>query len=56
VLFLFCFCFSEMVFPGTHSVNQAGLKLTKIHLPLPPSVGIKGHALLGLALTLSGLS
>jgi hypothetical protein len=22
--------------PGTHSVDQAGLELTEIHLPLPP--------------------
>ena len=22
--------------PGTHSINQAGLELTEIHLPLPP--------------------
>jgi hypothetical protein len=29
--------------PGTHSVDQAGLKLTEILLPLPPeSTGIKG--------------
>jgi hypothetical protein len=37
------FCFSETGFlcvcpgcPGTHSVDQAGLELTEIHLPLPP--------------------
>ena len=23
-------------YPGTHSVDQAGLELTDIHLPLPP--------------------
>jgi hypothetical protein len=28
--------------PGTHSVDQAGLELTEMHLPLPPSAGIKG--------------
>ena len=28
--------------PGTRSVDQAGLELTKIHLPLPPHVGSKG--------------
>jgi hypothetical protein len=41
---LFCFllllfCFSSQCFlscPGTHSVDQAGLKLTEIYLPLPP--------------------
>jgi hypothetical protein len=27
---------------GTCSVDQAGFKLTEIHLPLPPSAGIKG--------------
>jgi hypothetical protein len=29
--------------PGTHSVDQAGLELTEIHLPLPPSqvLGLK---------------
>ena len=26
---------------GSHSVDQAGLKLIEIYLPLPPSVGIK---------------
>ena len=28
--------------PETHSVDQADLELTEIHLPLPPSAGIKG--------------
>ena len=28
--------------PGTPSVAQAGLKLTEIHLPLPPECGMKG--------------
>ena len=28
--------------PGTHSVDQAGLELTEIHLPLPP-LGLKEH-------------
>jgi hypothetical protein len=39
-LFLFCFVlrqgFFSAVWPGTHSVDQAGLNLTEIHLPLPP--------------------
>jgi hypothetical protein len=29
-------------YPGTHSVDQAGLELKKLCLPLPPSAGIKG--------------
>jgi hypothetical protein len=28
--------------PGTHSVDQAGLKLAEVHLPLLPSPRIKG--------------
>ena len=28
--------------PGTHSVDQAGLELTEIHLRLPLGAGIKG--------------
>ena len=28
--------------PGTLSVDQASIKLTEIHLPQPPSAGIKG--------------
>jgi hypothetical protein len=27
--------------PGVHFVNQTGLKLTKIHLPLCPELGLK---------------
>ena len=27
--------------PGTHFVDKTGLRLTEIHLPLPPSAGIK---------------
>ena len=53
LVFLFCFSsvFCFVIFfrdrvslycfgacPGTHSVDQAGLKLTEIHLPLPPSL------------------
>ena len=41
--FFFLFGFSKIgflcvapSFPGTHSVDQAVLKLTEIHLPLPP--------------------
>lgn len=28
--------------PGTHSVEEAGLELTEIYLPLPPECEIKG--------------
>ena len=42
-LFVCCFCFFEAGFPlcisgcpGTHSLDQAGLEITEIHLPLPP--------------------
>jgi hypothetical protein len=37
--------------PGTQSVDQVGLKLIELHLPLPPSAGIKGvchHCLAGI--------
>lgn len=27
---------------GSHAVDQAGPELTKIHLPVPPSAGIRG--------------
>ena len=30
-----------LVCPGTHFVDKTGLRLTEIHLPLPPSAGIK---------------
>lgn len=51
VLFTFLFLFYFIVSfqdkisqcsPGTHCVEQAGLKLTEIHLALPLSTGIKG--------------
>jgi hypothetical protein len=38
-LFYFIFiCFSlfSLAYSGTHSVDQAGLKLTETRLPLPP--------------------
>ena len=48
-LSLFLFGFSRQGFPVALDpvlelalVDQAGLKLTEIHLPLPPSAGIKG--------------
>jgi hypothetical protein len=28
--------------PGTHSIDQAGVELTEIHLPLSSGAGIKG--------------
>lgn len=31
-----------LVCPGTHSVDKTGLRLTEIHVPWPPSAGIKG--------------
>ena len=35
-------CNNSFGSPGTYSVNQAGLKLTEIHLPLPPECWVKG--------------
>lgn len=46
-----CFFFSEKGFlhsfrmcPGTHCIDEAGLQLTDIHLPLSPECWGKRHA------------
>jgi hypothetical protein len=53
-LFIYLFIFNVLFFEtgsfyihipgclGTHYINQAGLELTEMGLPLPPSAGIKG--------------
>jgi len=38
-----CVCVCSPGCPGTHSVDQAGLKLTEICLTQTVSAGIKGH-------------
>ena len=35
-------CIPARTLPSLELANQAGLKLTQTHLPLPPNVGIKG--------------